>query len=140
MVLKIVLDTNMFISGFFFHGMIETVFDLVLENKLRMYMSLKLKTEIVKKFKVFNLTEQEQYAIQQFIEKRGILVDPKVKVVTSRDPKDNFVLELAETARVDYIITRDKDLLDLPKSVWKNTRIIKPEDFLPLLRSLKLIS
>jgi len=48
MVLKIVLDTNMFISGFFFHGMIKMVFDLLLENKLRMYMSPKLKAEIVK--------------------------------------------------------------------------------------------
>lgn len=138
-VLKIVLDTNMFISGFLFHGMVKTVFDLVLENKLRMYTSSKLKVEIVKKFKNFNVTEQEQNEALSFLDKRGILVDPKIKITVCRDPKDNFILELAETAHADFIITRDKDLLDLPNQKWKNAKIIKPETFLPFLRRMKLI-
>lgn len=103
-----------------------------------MYMSSKLKAEIVKKFKAFSVTEQEQDETLFFIDKRGILVVPKIKVTACRDPKDNFILELAETAHVDYIITRDKDLLDLPNQVWQGAKIVKPEVFLPILRKLQL--
>ena len=102
-------------------------------------MSSKLKAEIVKKFKAFSATEQEQYEILQFIEKRGIIVKPKIKITVCRDPSDNFVLELAETAHADYIITRDKDLLDLPNQIWKDAKIVKPEAFLPFLRKMKLL-
>lgn len=139
MVLKIVLDTNMFISGFLFHGMIKKVFDLVLKDKLRMYTSSKLKAEILKKFKNFSVTEQKQNETLFFLDKRGTLVNPKIKVTVCRDPEDNFVLELAETAHVDYIITRDKDLLELPDQMWKGTKIVKPEAFLPILRKLHLL-
>ncbi len=135
--LKIVLDTNMFISGFIFHGMIKAVFGLLLENKLQMYISPKLKAEVTAKFKVFSTTKQEQDEMYQFLEEKGVVVKPKIKVTACRDPKDNFVLELAETVQAKYIITRDKDLLELKE--WKNTEIIKPEDFLPILRTMKLI-
>ena len=40
----------------------------------------------------------------------------------------------------DYLITRDKDLLDLPNKRWKNTKIVKPEQFLSYLREKKLLS
>lgn len=104
-----------------------------------MYTSSKLKAEIVKKFINFDATEQEQNEILSFLDERGIFVDPKIKVTVCRDPKDNFVLELVETARADYLITRDKDLLDLKDQKWKGTQIVKPEAFLPILREMKLI-
>jgi len=53
--------------------------------------------------------------------------------------KDNFILELAETANVDFIITRDRDLLDLPNQIWKGAKIVKPEAFLPFLRKMELL-
>ena len=37
----------------------------------------------------------------------------------------------------DYLITRDNDLLVLKH--WKDTSIILPEDFLPLLRTMSLL-
>jgi len=49
------------------------------------------------------------------------------------------MLELAEEAQAEYLITRDKDLLELPQQEWKDTKIIRPEEFLPLLRSLQLL-
>lgn len=138
--LKIVLDTNMFVSGFIFHGMVKVVFDLILENKLQMYISPKLRSEVIEKFKAFNIAVREKKKLLAFIESRGIQIEPKIKVTACRDPKDNFILELAESSQANYVITRDKDLLDLPGSIWKSTKIIKPEDFLPLLRSAKLVS
>lgn len=133
--LKIVLDTNMFISGILFHGMIKTVLNLVLYNRLQLYVSAQLQAEVVKKIKEFSPGNKTEAEVLLFLERRGILVKPKVKVTVCRDPKDNFILELAETAKADYIITRDKDLLDLPNKEWQGTKITKPEDFLAILRS-----
>jgi uncharacterized protein len=73
-----------------------------------------------------------------FLNQRSIAIAPNVEVTVCRDPEDNFILELAETCQADYIVTRDKDLLELPGQVWKKTRIVKPEAFLPLMRKKKL--
>jgi len=61
------------------------------------------------------------------------------KVKICRDPNDNFILELAQAAHADFIITRDKDLLELPRHQWKNAQIVNPETFLPFLRDKGII-
>ncbi len=58
--IKIVLDTNMFLSGFLFHGMIKTVFDLIITKKLQLYISEELRSEVVEKMQVFNVSKQVQ--------------------------------------------------------------------------------
>lgn len=136
--LNIVIDTNQFLSGFIYHGMIRTVFDLVLDNKLKLYVSKGLKTEVLKKLQEFEVSRQVQKEVMYFMETRGILIEPTVKVDVCRDKEDNFVLELAESSNADDLITRDKDLLNL--YTWKQTKILKPEDFLPLLREKKILS
>lgn len=136
--LNIVVDTNQFLSGFIYHGMMKTVFDLVLDNKLKLYVSPNLKTEVLEKLHEFEVSKQVQNEVMYFMRTRGILVEPTVKVDVCRDKEDNFVLELAESAHADYLVTRDKDLLELPQKAWKKTKIIKPEEFLPLLRKINL--
>ena len=136
--LNIVIDTNQFLSGFIFHGMMKAVFDLVLDNKLKLYVSPTLKAEVLEKLQGFKVSEQAQDEAIFFIETRGILIEPTVEVTVCRDKKDNFALELAESSHADYLVTRDKDLLELPNGRWKHTTIIKPEDFLPLLRKMGL--
>ncbi len=135
--LNIAVDTNQFLSGFVYHGMMKTVFDLVLDNKLKLYVSPALKTEVLEKLQEFNVDELAQNEVMFFMDLRGILVEPIMKIEACRDKEDNFALELSEESKADYLITRDKDLLSLHH--WKQTKIIKPEDFLPLLRKLKLL-
>ena len=138
--LNLVIDTNQFISVFVFRGkMMKLVFELIIDRKINLYISSALKDELLRKLQEFKVVEGIQSEVLDFIETKGVLVEPSVKVTACRDKEDNFLLELAETAKADYLITRDKDLLDLPKHIWKTTIIIKPEDFLPLLRSLKII-
>lgn len=134
------VDTNQFLSGFIYHGMTKLVFDLTLDNKLALYVSQALKEEVLEKLQLSGIGKQVQDGIMLFMETQGILVKPTVKVTACRDPKDNFMLELAETAHADFLITRDRDLLELPGAKWKNTKIVKPEDFLPLLRSVNILN
>lgn len=70
--------------------------------------------------------------------RQGIRINPATKLNICRDPEDNFVLELAQAEQADYIVTRDKDLLDMKK--WKKTLIVKPENFLPVLRNMGIIN
>ncbi len=137
--LKVILDTNQFVSAFLFGGMTKTVFDLVLNNKLELYVSEDLKAEVLKKFKYYGASEQALLDAFLFLDAKGIAITPKTEVSICRDPEDNYLLALAEEAQASYLVTRDKDLLDLPQKEWKNTKIVKPEEFLPYLRSLKLI-
>lgn len=63
------------------------------------------------------------------------------KIITStstiticRDSKDNMFLEVALDGKADYLITRDKDLLELAGNTdphW-NFQIVTPRDFLKL--------
>lgn len=57
------------------------------------------------------------------------------RVRLTRDPDDEFILSTADTARADYLITLDRDLLEMP---WEERRrlkfeIVTPAEFLRLI-------
>ncbi|MEK7517796.1 MAG: putative toxin-antitoxin system toxin component, PIN family [Patescibacteria group bacterium] len=138
--LKIVLDTNVFLSTFIYHGMSKIILELVSKNKIKLYVSYDLKKEVLEKLKEFGVDKQLASDAKLFLDTRGIFISPNAEVSACRDPKDNYILKLAETCKADYIITRDKDLLELSNKRWKTTRIIKPEGFLIYLRSKKIMA
>ena len=112
--LKVVIDTNLFLSVFVFRGqMVNLVFDLVISGKLAMYFSPTLKREISKKFDLFNLSHKVHEEVIEFINTKSTLIVPNITIEKSRDTKDNFLLELSEAGNVDYLLTRDEDLLVL---------------------------
>ncbi len=45
----------------------------------------------------------------------------------NRDPKDNFLLDLIEYSKADYLVTGDKDLLE--HNPFKTAQILKPAEF-----------
>lgn len=138
--LKIVVDTNQFLSVFVFRGLLtKLIFELVIDNRIDLYVSPALKSEVSQKLHYFGVNKQIENEVIHFIETKGILAVPTVKVTVCRDSEDNFLLELTETVKADFLITRDNDLLSLPKNTWKVTKIMKPEVFLHLLRTKKLI-
>ncbi len=51
--------------------------------------------------------------------------------VIKDDPSDNRILEAAETAMADYIVSGDKHLLSL--GTWNGIEILAPADFLERL-------
>ena len=57
------------------------------------------------------------------------MVAPDSTLIPSvcRDPADNAVLGCALTAQVDYLVTGDRDLLDLHP--FRNLPIVPPRDF-----------
>jgi len=45
----------------------------------------------------------------------------------SRDPKDNFLLDLIDFSKADYLVTGDKDLLE--HNPFKTAQILTPNEF-----------
>jgi putative PIN family toxin of toxin-antitoxin system len=59
------------------------------------------------------------------------LCEPVNEITACRDPDDNYLLALAETAGADHLVSRDEDLLVLGH--WRDTAIIPPSRFLQVL-------
>lgn len=137
--IKIILDTNVFVSALLYGGMSHKILKLITDDKLQLLVSKELFKEVIGKFKDQEASEEQIENVTKFLLKKGIFVVPTVEVTISRDPEDNYLLELAEASKADYIITRDKDLLELPNKKWKNTKIVKPERLLSYLRAKKIL-
>jgi putative PIN family toxin of toxin-antitoxin system len=61
------------------------------------------------------------------------LVDVKIKVNACRDPKDNFLLSLSKDGKANFLITGDKDLLELKS--FGTTKIITFTKFIEELKN-----
>ena len=56
----------------------------------------------------------------------------------SRDPEDNKFLDMAYVGKAKFLVTRDKDLLDIPKADLRGLRfqIVSPIELLQQLDEL----
>lgn len=127
--MKIVVDTNVLISAFVFGGNAERALSKALSigelvssefifDELRRVLRDKFYIDAEKTNRILN-------ALSQAV----LFLTPDSPMPTvCRDPDDNNILQLAEFAQADFIITGDKDLLVL--SFFGNTQIISPADFL----------
>lgn len=128
---KVVIDTNLWIS-FLITKNHTQLDEIIFEKKCTLIFSQELLEEfltVIKRPKFRRYFSQEDTedlieTIQDFAE----FVNVKSKVSFCRDEKDNFLLSLSKDSKADYLITGDKDLLDL--ETFETTRIILISDFL----------
>jgi uncharacterized protein len=137
--LSIILDTNLFISAYISGGMTETILDLIIDQKILLNVSKPLVDEVLDKLEnKFGFEESDLERFGIIINTRSIMNSITTNVKICRDPKDDFLLDLIIASSPDYLITRDKDLLEIEQR-FGNTRIIKPEEFMGILRQNKII-
>ena len=67
---------------------------------------------------------------------------PAKKVSLCRDHEDNMIIEAAIEAKVKYIVSLDKDLLEIPSAKLApiGVKVITPEEFLRIIIALDLKS
>ena len=130
--LKVVIDTNVFISGVVFGGVPREIINAWLDKKYVFCLSPELKAEIVIKLeRKFLLPQNALINIKEALDTYSQKYIPTQKVTLCKDPQDNFLLELAEEAKADYLVSGDKLVLILKQ--YKNTKIISPREFLNYL-------
>jgi len=127
--IKIVLDTNILISGIGFGGKPREILHFILDDKIEVITSPVLLAELEDVInKKFPKLAYSFALIGEQIKGKFKIVNPKKSFLVSRDNDDNRVLEAAVEGRCSYIITGDKDLLDL--KTFKNIKIVTPDIFL----------
>ena len=127
---KVVLDTNVLISGILFGGNPRKTLELVIQGKIDAYISPAIFTEFrdVLIRPKFGLTQEKCFSITKEMEDILCFVFPRITVdLVKDDPEDNIILECALAAGVKYIITGDPHLLKLAS--FEKIKIISPAAF-----------
>ena len=128
--MKVVIDTNIFISGIFWKGASNKVIINWKEGKFILVTSLEAVSEIIKVLKDFKIRLSDDM-IRKWIDlivRNSIIVEPKERInIVKDDQKDNIFIETAVAGNVDYIISQDSHLLKLKE--FRGIKIITPEEF-----------
>jgi putative PIN family toxin of toxin-antitoxin system len=131
---NVVIDTNLWIS-FMIGQTLDSLEARFLSNDVRILSSetqiRELKDVISRsKFKkYFSLSDRKR--LESYLVKTAWMVDIVTHIEACRDPKDNFILDIAVNGGADYLVTGDEDLLVL--GTIQSTRIVRFREFESIL-------
>ncbi|MBN2213996.1 MAG: putative toxin-antitoxin system toxin component, PIN family [Bacteroidales bacterium] len=137
--IKIIIDTNLFVS-FLIGKRLKKLKQLLINSQIKLIFSeqnileLKLVTDRPKFRKYFNKNDvldliDLMYSIGKIVK---VTKQPKI----CRDPKDNFLLGLSDLSKADYLVSSDKDLLEVHQ--YKTTKIIGIDELERILEDVTL--
>ena len=130
--LRVVLDTNIFVSSVFWRGNPYKIVQLALDKKIKVITSLEILKELEKVLKR-NFEENEDFIIGQIdlILEYATVIKTISKInAVKDDPDDDKIVECAIDSKSDYIITGDPHLLRLKE--FKEIRIVTAKEFLEI--------
>lgn len=129
--IKVVIDTNVFISALVSGGNALEIIRLFLKGDIEAYLSPFIIAEVTRILREKFLWEEAKIEkLLQLIKSKAKEVYPQVKVsiIKSKDD-DNRILECALASKVDYLISGDKRHI-LPLKEFKGIRIVSVSEFL----------
>ena len=132
---KVVLDTNVFISGAVYGGNAGIILKYIEDDKFDLLISKTTSNELFGKLHNLKISLTTIRSLEKLLLFHGKTFTPKKRIRICRDPKDNMFLELCLEAKADYLITGDRDLLDLKS--FKKTIILTPKQFLAISSGTK---
>ena len=123
--MRIVVDTNVFVSGVFFTGPPYSILDAWRRGIVRIVMSLDILDEyrrvgekLAEEFSAVDL-----HPMLDLLTVKSIIVDaPPLPRQVCRDPDDDKFLACAVAAKVKRVISGDKALLDFVERYLKKRR------------------
>ena len=126
---SVLLDTNIIVSAVVYGGKPREVLDGVWQNMFKGVTSETLLAELREVIhKKFPFHKYELRHIEERIKEDFEVVKPRKTVDLLADKDENRVLEVAVTGECDFIVTGDKDLLDIKS--YKKIKVVTPADFL----------
>jgi putative PIN family toxin of toxin-antitoxin system len=128
--LKVVFDTNIFISAFVIPGgKAEAAYSHALRKDFTLYSSVAILTETAQKLREkFGWQQDKITSLLKVIAKVAMVIKTEPHLHLLADEPDNRVLECAEAASADFVVTGDKHLLFLKQ--FQNSTIVRLSDFL----------
>lgn len=133
--LKIIFDTNWYISASINRMSRRRLYDLLINEDLTVFYSSELLHEyksVIFRKKFEKYIRQDQ--VNRFI---GLIltrlkpVEIKTIVRLSRDANDNYLLSMSLDCAADYLVTGDPDLLELKE--FGKTKILTMSEFIIII-------
>ena len=137
--MKVVLDTNVLVSGTFWTGYsfeiirridLKEAILILSKDLIDEYEETINSEEIIEKIENKNLIING--IIRRVIRDATIVLPENKFDVVKEDPDDNRILECAIEGKVDFIISQDNHLLNLKE--FNGIKILAPKEFLRILR------
>jgi hypothetical protein len=130
-VIKVVIDTNVFISSFF-GGNPRKIIDLWKKGEIKLCLSREIVDEYVEALKRLGLQNENelQELLNIFSEGHNIIFSattPSLKII-EQDPDDNMFIECAVALGCSHIISGDKHLQQVKNYI--GIKIVNPKEFL----------
>jgi putative PIN family toxin of toxin-antitoxin system len=127
---KVVLDTNVFVSGVFFAGPPHKIFEAWGDGKVQLLLSPAILEEyqrVMREIAVQFPQIKVEALIEFVILHSEIILAPSLPPVIQADPSDDKFLECAVAGEATCIVTGDKHLLKL--LTFRGIPILKPRQF-----------
>ena len=129
--MKIVADTNIFISSFFWGGNPRKIMKRIIDGKDKLFVCREILKETASVMARPKFNVSEEY-ITRFIHSIEEVADSitltGIVQQICRDSKDDKILECALLANADYIITGDIDLLTLIE--FRGIKIVTANEYI----------
>jgi len=130
---RVVLDTNIFVSGIFWGGVPNQILESWVSEKFELLLSEEILKEYERVLYKISKGKKDQLVNQWllFIAENSLIVNVKKRFKLSIDPDDDKFIECAVAGNAKYIVSGDSHLLDL-KNVM-NIEILLASEFVNLL-------
>ena len=131
--MKVVYDTNVFVSAFIVPGSKgEEALLLAHRRKVDLYTSVPILTETTRILRTkFDQPERDVLAALKQISRAATIVRPARTVTVLEDVPDNRILECALSAQADLVVTGDHHLLTLKE--FEGISFVRLADFLRMI-------
>jgi uncharacterized protein len=128
--MRVVLDTNVFISAFNWKGGIaEKIYYSAITGNFALLISPAIIREIAGKLRnKFNWEEMKIKTKLKELIRKAEIIQPETRICVIDDEPDNRILECAAEGKADLIVSGDRHLLNLKK--YGEIPIIRTADFM----------
>jgi hypothetical protein len=127
---KVIFDTNVWISFFigkrllFIKNYISNrQITIIITNRLLAEIKEVTSREKIRKY----FPKEGVHELIELLETIAVNVEITPTHFINRDPKDNFLLDLIDFSKADFLVTGDKDLLE--HNPFKTASILTPAEF-----------
>lgn len=131
--MKVVVDTNIFVSSFF-GGSPKKIIDLWRKEKITLCLSHAVIDEYIYVLRRIGLADEAELEELLSLFSRGFNIlfttkTPKIKIIKN-DPDDDKFIECAAALKADAVITGDKEVLAVKE--YMGIRMLTPKQFLEI--------
>ena len=132
--MRVVLDTNVVVSGLNFPGNERLVLELALRGRFELYLSSFILEEVAGVLgRKFGWDEDRVSEARRTLEKAATVIEPRrLPDVIEANEADNRILECATEATAEYLVTGDRKHL-LPLEEHRGVKILNASRFLSVL-------